>query len=497
MKGYIGYIRVSTVKQGTQGVSLQEQKDAILRYAAKHQFTISNWFEEMVTAGKQGRPEFTKAVKLLHSGKVRGIILHKLDRGARNLRDWATIGELSDQGLEIHFVNESLDLQSRGGRLSADIQAVVAADFIRNQREETKKGLYGRLKQGLYPWAAPLGYCDHGAGKVKTICNKVGPLVVRAFELYATGKFNFDTLRVELTKLGLSNKRGHPLSRNSLTALLNNPFYVGVIKIGPASQSFAGIHQPLIAKSLFDQVQRVLRGKYDPRIKRHQFQFSRMLTCRACKYSLIGEMQKGHTYYRCHSKSCKGTSLRESMIASEVERYLKSLQFAPDELTAMQQLLSSNREDAVKRQQELIKSHALRVNQIKARLGKLTDAYLDNLLEKAAFESRRFDLLLELKTAEENAANPESSQDILETALKNLELAATAWLSYENGFPDQKREMLKILTSNLWVSEKSLVIEPSLPFKMISERSNLAKGGPDRDELRTFWYNVRDSDHAE
>jgi hypothetical protein len=129
MQGYIGYIRVSTVKQGTKGVSLQEQRDAISRYAERNQFVISVWLEEMETAAKQGRPIFNQALKLLRTGKARGIILHKLDRGARNLRDWAAIGELSDQGVEIHFVNESLDLHSRGGRLSADIQAVVAADW--------------------------------------------------------------------------------------------------------------------------------------------------------------------------------------------------------------------------------------------------------------------------------------------------------------------------------------------------------------------------------
>src|SRR5208337_4763709 len=61
----------------------------------------------------------------------------------------------------------SLDLNTRGGRLSADIQAVVAADFIRNLREETKKGFYGRLKQGLYPIAAPIGYLDRGGGQPK------------------------------------------------------------------------------------------------------------------------------------------------------------------------------------------------------------------------------------------------------------------------------------------------------------------------------------------
>ena len=35
-----------------------------------------------------------KDMKLLRKGSAKGIILHKLDRGARNLKDWAEIGEL-------------------------------------------------------------------------------------------------------------------------------------------------------------------------------------------------------------------------------------------------------------------------------------------------------------------------------------------------------------------------------------------------------------------
>src|ERR1041385_4826147 len=208
MQGYIGYIRVSTVQQGTKGVSLVEQKDAITRYAERNQFPISAWLEEMETAAKRGRPVFAHAMRLLRQGKAKGIILHKLDRGARNLKDWADIGELADQGVEIHFVNESLDLQSRGGRLSADIQAVVAADYIRNLREESRKGFYGRLKQGLYPLPAPLGYLDLGGGKEKAIDPLKGPLVRTAFELYATGRYDLIALSDELYGRGLRSRNG-------------------------------------------------------------------------------------------------------------------------------------------------------------------------------------------------------------------------------------------------------------------------------------------------
>src|SRR5262249_16284240 len=167
--------------QGEKGVSLQEQHDAIERYAQRNGLKISEWFEERETAAKRGRPIFNKMLKLLNRGKSDGVIIHKIDRSARNLKDWADLGELIDQGIEVHFANESLDLHSRGGRLSADIQAVVASDYIRNLREETRKGFYGRLKQGIYPLPAPLGYLDMGKGKPKELDPTKAPLGQKGF----------------------------------------------------------------------------------------------------------------------------------------------------------------------------------------------------------------------------------------------------------------------------------------------------------------------------
>ena len=48
------------------------------------------------TAGKRGRPIFGQIMKLLRAGKAAGVVIHKIDRSARNLRDWADIGELID-----------------------------------------------------------------------------------------------------------------------------------------------------------------------------------------------------------------------------------------------------------------------------------------------------------------------------------------------------------------------------------------------------------------
>ncbi len=487
LNGYIGYIRVSTVKQGTQGVSLQEQRDSILSFAGRNQFPITMWLEEMETAATQGRPIFNKALRLLRTGKARGIILHKLDRGARNLRDWAAIIELADQGVEIHFVNEGLDLQSRGGRLSADIQAVVAADYIRNLREETRKGFYGRLKQGLYPLRAPVGYLDQGKGKAKTIDPIMGPIVRKAFELYGTGRYSLATLGDELHQLGLRNHHGGVVTRSGLSTLLNNSFYIGLIQIKKTNENFVGIHKPIIGKILFDRVQAVLTGKVNARTQRNAFQFRRMLACAACGYSLIGERQKGHVYYRFHSKPCAGTAIREEIAERQSSQFFERAQCSEAEQAYFRPKVLKMRETWTSRLADEIKSQDLKLAQIKDRLNRLTDAYLDQALDKAMFEERKKNLLLEQKAAEECLANLQrSGVQQLDRLEKFLELAGTAGLSYQLAFPEEKREMMKMATSNRLVSSKNVELEPSLAFQPLLARFRDRNCDLKRDIPRTW-----------
>ncbi len=486
MLGYIGYIRVSTTRQG-QGVSLPVQKDAILRYAERNQYPVGLWLEEMETAAKRGRPIFNQAMNLLRQGKYQGIILHKLDRGARNLKDWAEIGELSDQGVEVHFVSESLDLQSRGGRLSADIQAVVSADYIRNLREETRKGFYGRLKQGLYPLQAPIGYLDNGKGKVKTIDPVKGPLVRKAFELYATARHNLATLGEELYRLGLRNHNGGRVEKTSLSLLLNNPFYIGIMRIRRTNENFVGIHEPLIGKMLFDRVRKVLTGKVNVRTQRHAFLFRRMLSCATCRYSLIGERQKGHVYYRCHSKQCPPTAIREEVMGNKVGQLLHTLQFSDKEKEYFRARISKLRETWASQQEDEKRSMTLRLDQVKDRLNRLTDAYLDQALDKTMFEERKKGLLLDQKTIEENLANLSRDDQRGPNRLeKFLELAGNASLSHELALPDEKREMVTILTSNRCVAGKNVDVKPSLPFQEIATRFENATCSLERAIPRTW-----------
>lgn len=487
MKSCFGYIRVSTAKQGQHGVSLQEQKDAITRYAERSGVKISQWFEERETAAKRGRPVFGEMLAQVRRGRADGVIIQKIDRSARNLKDWADLGEMIDAGVEIHFAGDSLDLHTRGGRLSADIQAVVAADFIRNLREETRKGFYGRLKQGLYPLPAPIGYRDIGKAMPKEPDLVMAPLVRKVFELYATGRFNLKDLTSEANRLGLRSHRGARVRVSGISYVLNNPFYTGLIRVKRTGETYQGIHQPIIPKSLFDRVQAILRGKTNTRVLKHDFLFRRMITCGTCGRHLIGERQKGHIYYRCQNQECKGTSVREEDIETSLRMDLEKLEMDKQELRWVRAIVDHLNRDWVEQKDKEDKTLRLHLSQITDRLNRVVDAFLEGNLEKDLYEDRKRLLLLERLEAEEKLAslkaNPASGG---EKVLEFLELSKTALLRYQLGNHDEKRDMVKLMFSNLSVTGKNVSTRLSLPYSEIAKRPKLHGGLPYRDIPRTF-----------
>ncbi|WP_306043840.1 recombinase family protein [Mameliella sp. MMSF_3455] len=255
-------------------------------------------------------------LRQLKRGKAAGLIMHKIDRSARYLRDWADLGDAIDLGIDVRFVHDPIDLHTRGGRLTADIQAVIAADFIRNLREEVRKGIQGRLRQGFYPFKAPRGYLDAGPRQVKRPDPAIAPLIVFAFQRYACGTVSLAQLGKTLHERGLETKAGTPLTPGILSAILHNPFYKGTVVV--KGQHFDGHHQPLVTEALFDKVQKVFESKKQRRRTKHHFRYRQTLRCTTCGRHLVGEQQKGRVYYRCQRRH---VCVREDRISAQDDRY--------------------------------------------------------------------------------------------------------------------------------------------------------------------------------
>jgi DNA invertase Pin-like site-specific DNA recombinase len=469
MKPYFGYVRVSTPKQG-QGVSLQEQRAAISAHASRNGLAIVEWFEEKETAAKEGRNVFTRMLAELESGKARGVVIHKIDRSARNLWDWANLGNLFDRGIDVQFAHDSIDLHSRGGRLSADIMAVVAADYVRNLRDEVKKGFYGRLKQGIYPLPAPVGYLDRGAGRPKAVDPDTAPHVRWAFERYSTGATSLDELTRDLRKRGLHTRRGRWIAVNTVSKMLRNPFYIGIIRIGTTNELFQGEHQPIVKKATFDRVQAVLEGRFARKVAKHDYIFRRFVRCASCDRHLTGERKKGrYVYYRCYKRECSGAVLREDAIDGELARVAALTVLAPREIGDLRDLaleeLATGKDDTEQRQSEL----RLRIAKCDARIARLTDAFIEAMIDKDTYEERKRALLTDRRQLLDTLETPALTVPSAQRVLKYLELENVVEFGYGIAKPDKKREIGLALSWNFSAAGKEPVIALYSPYREIVE----------------------------
>jgi DNA invertase Pin-like site-specific DNA recombinase len=458
MKRCFGYIRVSTVKQG-DGASLAAQQDAILAFASRNFIEVTKWFEETETAAKSGRPMFNQMLRELNSRKADGVIFHKIDRSSRNFGDWDRIGKLAEAGIDIHFATESLDFRSRGGRLSADIQAVFAADYIRNLREEIIKGINGRLKAGLYPFRAPIGYLDNGKGKPKTLDPLRAPLVQLAFELYGSRRYSYRTLLAELQRRGLTNRSGRKLSMCGLETILGNPFYTGIIHIKRTGMTYHGVHERLISPDLFARVQGIKSGKSGPMVTRHDHTYRGLFRCGHCNGPMVPELQKGHVYYRCKTRECPTKTVREETLETAIEDCLGQMQLTEIDFAALLARIDAWAATSTSDEQE--KAWQLRKAALAERIDRLTDALVDRLIDRDAFSERRKRLAVEEEAMEVERLEMANRAGKAAQMRTLAELAKSLCLSHRLADVAEKRRLVEMTTSNRHVREKDVYLEPA------------------------------------
>jgi DNA invertase Pin-like site-specific DNA recombinase len=124
----IGYARVSTDKQAEQGVSLEAQTEKIRAMAVVHSAVLADIIVEAGESAKSlSRPGMQRLLALVDAGEVKAVIIAKLDRLTRSVKDLCTLLERFEcRGVALVSVAESLDTGSAAGRLVLNIMTAVS-----------------------------------------------------------------------------------------------------------------------------------------------------------------------------------------------------------------------------------------------------------------------------------------------------------------------------------------------------------------------------------
>jgi len=315
MKDALIYTCVSSREQQQEGFSLGAQAKLLREYADRSGLQIVKGFEDVETAKASGRTQFSEMVTWFKRNRsCRILLVEKTDRLYRNFRDAVT---LEDLDIEIHFVKEgsavSKDSRSQT-RLIQGIHLVMARNYSENLREEVKKGMREKLSQGGFPGLAPFGYRNNKAERTIEIDPVDSVIVIRLFDLYATGTHTLSTLtkakRIET---------GKSISRNNVHRILKNRFYIGLTEW--TGQTYSGTPPVFVSPQTFEQVQAVLTGHNRPKYSKKDIAFRGLMTCAYDDCMVTGEVQKAkYVYYRCtgHRGKCDLPRFREEDIANRL-----------------------------------------------------------------------------------------------------------------------------------------------------------------------------------
>jgi DNA invertase Pin-like site-specific DNA recombinase len=156
----VGYVRVSTAEQANHGVSLDAQQSRIRAYAALQEREIA---EVIVDAGESAktlqRPGIVRLLNDVRGGKVGCVVVYKLDRLSRSVKDLITILELLEKhNVGLVSICESVDTKTAAGQFMLHLLGAVGQLEVRQVSERTKFALAHKRERREAYSPVPFGF---------------------------------------------------------------------------------------------------------------------------------------------------------------------------------------------------------------------------------------------------------------------------------------------------------------------------------------------------
>jgi DNA invertase Pin-like site-specific DNA recombinase len=163
----IGYIRVSTDQQADRGVSLDAQRERVRAMAIVQGAELLDVIVDGGESAKSlNRPGLQRVLALVNAGKVKAVIVAKLDRLTRSVKDLCELLELFEKrGVALISVAESLDTASAAGRLVITIMGAVSQWEREAIGERTREALRHKRGKGERVGNIAYGFRLAGDGK--------------------------------------------------------------------------------------------------------------------------------------------------------------------------------------------------------------------------------------------------------------------------------------------------------------------------------------------
>lgn len=447
------YIRVSDRGQlgrdgDADGYSLPAQQKACEEAALKYGASVVKVYVERAESAKtDGRPMLAKMWSEIGDLDVDYLVVHKLDRFARNRFDDADmVRRLIQLKITLISASENID-DTPQGQMMHGILATLAEYYSNNLAQEVKKGLHEKHAKGGTPFRPPLGYLPKremvGTQDIRTVVldEERAELIRRMFDLYATGEWPLIALASQMEALGLTSRPtakrpAKALGVSAIHKILSNPYYAGIV-IYTGKRS-AGRHEALVTMEQFAQVQVLLAANRNgDRLRVHEHFLRGALTCDICGGRLVYGRHRGRTgqyyeYFSCINRvarqhegaTCPSRHYPVLAVERAVENLYHRLTLTPKQQERLREDVRDMRAGQAAQASMEQARHAKEIADLEDRQRKLLHLYYEDLVTEDVLHVEREELRVQKERAEHlraMATNIAAADDAdLDTALAAL-----------------------------------------------------------------------------
>ncbi len=295
------YIRVSTQEQKLHGLSLDAQREALLRYAEKNGLKIVDWYEDEGVSGRKlirRRPALQRMLNDAKAGKFDRIIFIKLDRYFRSVAEYYECQKILEaNNVAWTATEEKYDLTTANGRYWVT-QKLAMAEYEADQTGErinlvneykvrTGQPLAGAQNQGL---AYTVGR-DEKTGLKNVIPDP------------ETKEQITDFIKHFLTHQSLTASIAY--SNNKYGTKYEYPQYQKVLRDTKIYGHYRGNDfycEPYVDKATYDKIQEMLNANIRKRKNNRVYLFAGLISCPVCGRKMTGVASANRTHKKPNGK---------------------------------------------------------------------------------------------------------------------------------------------------------------------------------------------------
>ena len=346
------YVRVSTEEQAQEGFSIRAQEQKLKDYTRIKEWAVYKIYRDEGISGKNitERPAINEMLEDIKQGKVKNVLVFKIDRLTRSTADLISLVDLfNEYDCSFNSLNESIDTQSATGRMFIKIIGIFAEFERENIVERVTLGLERKVKEGysLATWLITYGYNRDKGEKIQTINKDEAKIVREIFDMFVNKNMTYFGIAKNLNNRNIPTKYNSVWCSSVISNVLKNSTYKGNVRyaIRDEKRNFEakGLHEPIISEELFNETQELIKKKFSKVYKKPPQEerfFSGILFCGICGRRLTVHRdsktnKNGIVFrrdsYRCNDYSygkeiCTNSSMRHDTVEKVFIEYINNIE---------------------------------------------------------------------------------------------------------------------------------------------------------------------------